>query len=197
MSSQNKLTIKSALELVYTDDLANVCIGLKQLEVCADLSVIEPIVAIASITTNRAVKKEVLEFLSNVIDPKLPPLFLPFIQEEKYASIRQELLSVVWNSKLDYSSFLADFVEVAIEGNFIIALECLTVLENLEGPFEEHQLLESQLHLKEYIASDRSMEDDQKTTVISEIALYMDKSSMLLFWRSIIVWFISRKTSNC
>ena len=173
MSSQNKLTIKSALELVYTDDLANVCIGLKQLEVCADLSVIEPIVAIASITTNRAVKKEVLEFLSNVIDPKLPPLFLPFIQEEKYASIRQELLSVVWNSKLDYSSFLADFVEVAIEGNFIIALECLTVLENLEGPFEEHQLLESQLHLKEYIASDRSMEDDQKTTVISDIALYI------------------------
>ncbi len=173
MSSQNKLTIKSALELVCTDDLANVCIGLKQLEVCADLSVIEPIVAIASITTNRAIKKEVLEFLSNVIDPKLPPIFLPFIQEEKYASIRQELLSVVWNSKLDYSSFLADFVEVAIEGNFIIALECLTVLENLEGPFEEHQLLESQLHLKEYIASDRSMEDDQKTTVISEIALYI------------------------
>ena len=80
---------------------------------------------------------------------------------------------MVWNSKLDYSSFLADFVEVAIEGNFIIALECLTVLENLEGPFEEHQLLESQLHLKEYIASDRSMEDDQKTTVISEIALYI------------------------
>ena len=55
----------------------------------------------------------------------------------------------------------------------MIALECLTVLENLKGPFEEHQLLEAQLHLREYISSDRTMEDDQKTTIISEIALFI------------------------
>ena len=55
--------------------------------------------------------------------------------------------------------------------------DALTQRSSIQGTlfelFEEHQLLESQLHLKEYIASDRSMEDDQKTTVISEIALYI------------------------
>lgn len=77
MSSQNKLTIKSALELVYTDDLANVCIGLKQLEVCADLSVIEPIVAIASITTNRAVKKKCWNFYQMLLTQSYLPYFYP------------------------------------------------------------------------------------------------------------------------
>ena len=59
----------------------------------------------------------------------------------------------------------------------MIALECLTILENLKGPFEEHQLLEAQLHLREYILSDRTMEDDQKTTIISEIALFVKEQN--------------------
>ena len=173
MNAQTKLKIKSALELILTENMVNVSRGLKELEKNADVSVIEILVSIVASSTNREIKKEILAFLSNVVDPLSPALLIQFIQEEKYAVIRQELLTVIWNSKLDYSPFIAEFVEIAIEGNFMIALECLTVLENLKGPFEEHQLLESQLHLREYISSDRTMEDDQKTTIISEIALFI------------------------
>ena len=173
MNAQTKLKIKSALELILTENMVNVSRGLKELEKNADVSVIEILVSIVASSTNREIKKEILAFLSNVVDPLSPALLIQFIQEEKYAVIRQELLTVIWNSKLDYSRFIAEFVEIAIEGNFMIALECLTVLENLKGPFEEHQLLEAQLHLREYISSDRTMEDDQKTTIISEIALFI------------------------
>jgi len=173
MNAQTKLKVKTALELILTDENTNVSKGLSDLERVADISVIEIVVAAAVASEHRQVKKEIFEFLSNVIDPQAKDLFLKFIQEEKYGAVRQELLTVIWNSKLDYSSFLAEFVEIAIEGNFMIALECLTILENLAGPFEEHQLLEAQLHLKEYIVSDRSMEEGQKTTVISEIALFI------------------------
>jgi len=84
-------------------------------------------------------------------------------------AIRQEVLSTIWNSRLDYSSNLAEFVEIAIEGDYLEALECLTIIENLEGPFEESDILESQLHLKEYL--EQGQKNDQKAILISEIAL--------------------------
>ena len=177
MNAQTKLQVKIALELIITENIVNVSRGLKELEKNADVSVIEILVSIVASSTNREIKKEILAFLSNVVDPLSSALLIRFIQEEKFAAIRQELLTVIWNSKLDYSRFIAEFVEIAIEGNFMIALECLTILENLKGPFEEHQLLEAQLHLREYISSDRTMEDDQKTTIISEIALFVKEQN--------------------
>ena len=177
MNAQTKLKVKAALELIITENIVNVSRGLKELEKNADVTVIEILVGVAATSSNRQIRNEIFEFLSNIVDMQSPALLLKFIQEEKYSSIRQELLTVIWNSKLDYSPFFADFVEIAIEGNFMIAIECLTVLENLKGPFEEHQLLEAQLHLREYIISDRSMEDDQKTTIISEIALFVKEQN--------------------
>ena len=84
-------------------------------------------------------------------------------------SIRQILLSTIWNSRLDYSLYLAEFVEMAVEGDYLEALECLTIIENLEGTFEESDILEAQLHLKEYL--ELGVKDDQKAILISEIAL--------------------------
>ena len=48
------------------------------------------------------------------------------------------------------------------------SVECLTILENLEGPFEEEQLMEAQVILSGM--KDKSF-DHQKSTMISEIAL--------------------------
>ena len=52
------------------------------------------------------------------------------------------------------------------------ALECLTILENLDGPFEEHHILECQLHLKEYMETPNQT-DVQKAQIMSEIALLL------------------------
>jgi hypothetical protein len=48
------------------------------------------------------------------------------------------------------------------------SVECLTILENLEGPFEEEQLMEAQVILSSL--KDQKF-DMQKSTIISEIAL--------------------------
>jgi hypothetical protein len=64
---------------------------------------------------------------------------------------------------------LAEFVEIASEGDYLEALECLTIIENLDGPFEEADILEAQLHLKEYLES--TTKTDEKSILMSEIAL--------------------------
>jgi hypothetical protein len=56
------------------------------------------------------------------------------------------------------------------------AIECLTVIEKLMGPFEEHHLLESQLYLKEYFSEPRKQRS-QKDEIIAEIAVFIQEQN--------------------
>lgn len=176
-TAQQKLKIKESFDLIQGNQSIKVSEGLKELEKFAEESVLEILVGIAADTDNEDTKKQILAFLSQVVDPASRDLFIRYIKEEEFNMLRQALLSVVWNSRLDYSDYLADFVEIAVEGNFMEALECLTILENLEGPFEEHHLLEAQLHLREYAQSDRAHEEDRKTNIVSEIAMFIQEQN--------------------
>ena len=57
MNAQTKLKIKSALELILTENMVNFSRGLKELEKNADVSVIEILVSIVASSTNREIKK--------------------------------------------------------------------------------------------------------------------------------------------
>ena len=62
------------------------------------------------------------------------------------------------------------FVDLALKGDFIITLECLTIIENLDGPFSEKSVMESQVLLGAYAESNPD-KNSQKGMLISEIAL--------------------------
>jgi hypothetical protein len=91
---------------------------------------------------------------------------IDFLGEEKDAVLRQKLLTTIWNSKLSYDNHLPFFVMLASTGDFMQALECLTIIENMQGPFEEHELLEAQLLLKEYVEEAKS-DDEKKRQIFS------------------------------
>ena len=144
--------------------------ALKSLQVNGDLTIIRPVVDLLKTELNHQIETEVLNFLGYLKVYSAASEIIAILKDENYIDQRQKVLSTIWNCKVDYSEFLAEFVEIACEGNFMEALECLTILENLEGPFEEHHVLECHLHLKEY-KEDTSAKDPQKAVIMSEIAL--------------------------
>lgn len=144
--------------------------ALKALQTNGDISVLEPVSALLLKGLSDKMHQEVLEFLSTLNDSKAADVMIELIKNSKFSTVRRELLSTLWNSKLDYSYYLPEFVAIAVDGDFMEALECLTIIENLEGPFEERHILESQLHLKDYL-EDSDPKDPQKSQIMSEIAL--------------------------
>jgi len=143
--------------------------AIKSLQINGDSSILYPLVDVLRSNVSEDVNFEIVQFLSDLKDTSVKNEIISILNDDDYISIRQQLLTSIWNCKIDYSEFIADFVCIACESNFIEAFECLTVLENLEGPFEERHVLECQLHLKEYIESNKAV-DEQKSHVMSEIA---------------------------
>ena len=129
--------------------------ALKLLETDGKLALISELFEIYRKQKNTEVKKKILEFVSN-------------IQKQEAAAKIVRLI--------EFSAHLADIVSIAVHGDFMQALDCLTIIENMPGPFEEHQLLESQLYLKDYL-DNRNEGETQKNHFVSEIALYIKEQN--------------------
>lgn len=168
-TSNKKSVIKAILEELNSGEANKIKKALKSLQVNGDASVVYPLVDVLKSNVSDEINAEIVEFLSDLKDTSVKQDIISILNDDDYISVRQQLLTSIWNCKIDYSEYIADFVGIACESNFMEAFECLTVLENLEGPFEERHILECQLHLKEYIESNKAV-DEQKSHVMSEIA---------------------------
>lgn len=125
---------------------------------------------------DRSQQQEILQFLSDVTDLNTVQVFIDFLQDQSDAALRKLILSAIWNSKLPFDEHLPFFVMLATQGDFLEALDCLTIIENMTGPFDESQLLESQLLLKEYL-EERAPQSDQKAQIMSEIARFVKEQN--------------------
>lgn len=163
--------IQKLIEDLNTGEASKISSALKSLQVNGDVSVLRPLVELLKNDLSHETVVEILEFLGDLKATNTIDEIISIIKDDLFIGQRQQVLSTIWNSTLDYSSFIAEFVEIACEGNFMEALECLTILENLEGPFEEHRILECQLHLKDYIEDTITAKDPQKAQIMSEIAI--------------------------
>ncbi len=162
--------IQKLIEDFQSGDIKKIRQSLKLLKSEGSIEVLRPLVELLKSVSDEYVKQDVIAFLSDLNVSSAVDEIMVLLKDENFKSVRQPLLSTIWNCKLNYSYYLPDFVEMAIEGDFMEALECLTIIENMEGPFQERHILESQLHFKDYL-EDNSPKDPQKAQIMSEIAL--------------------------
>lgn len=170
-TTQKKTTLKIAklLSDVQSGVPAKVKTALDALQVSGNDSVIEPLIQAIKLQTEEESIAEIIEFLCSLKSTSASKEVMACLNNPELADMKIQILSTIWNSPLDYSEYVAEFVSMAVEGDFLVVFECLTILENLNGPFEEADILESQLLLKAYY--DGAKRDNQKDPMMDEIAL--------------------------
>lgn len=159
------------LDLV-TDDPKKITKSVKALETHGDASVIKPLAEKLLTGVSEKNEKEILELFCSLKDSSVTAEIMDVIEDVHYRDIREQMLSIVWNTKVDFSDYIDEFVQIAVEGSFMETLDCLTIIENMEGPFMEENILEAQLHLKNYIEHTDD-KDKKKAQLLSEIALQL------------------------
>lgn len=171
-NKQRKLKVVQLLQDVSSGIPAKVSTALDALQVYGDDSIIEPLIRSLDQQSDEKSIAEITEFLSSLKSSSAVTAVMQALHNPEYVHQRVRILSTIWNSPLDYSDYLSEFIALAVKEDFMVTLECLTILENLEGPFEEKSILESQLLLKDYHEGVYG-KDSQKDHLISEIALLL------------------------
>lgn len=166
--------IKNILVELQKDDTAKQIAAVKSLKIHGDESVIEPLVQVMSKTRSEELSLEIETLLNTIKFTTAPPKVVRCLQNPEFAHVRQKLLSSMWNSGLDYRPYLAEIAEATVSGEFMDAMECITIIENQEGYFEEKPLMDALLVFKTYLV-DHKDADDPKTEIIKEIVIQLQQ----------------------
>tara|TARA_Y100000385_G_scaffold23759_1_gene22933 strand:- start:3699 stop:4265 length:567 start_codon:yes stop_codon:yes gene_type:complete len=169
-TKKTKHNWKSIEKSLLSDDEKMFDSMIKFLEKNGKLEYLSKIIGLLN-NISDARKAKVFSFLSKLKQKDAAPIMMEIVKDEKNKPFQDLILNSFWNSSIDYSAYFSEFVEISCKGRYITALECLTILENLKGPFNEAQILDAQLHLKNYLELENKQDD--KAPLISEIAVFI------------------------
>ncbi len=111
------------------------------------------------------IQKEIIKLLGTVKDKATVPVFAEALCEKKFAKIRKEILTTCWQNGLDFSAHTEVFVDLVIDGEWEVAFEAFTVIENMEHFPPEEELREIKLK----IARALKKANEQKGYFLEEI----------------------------
>lgn len=178
LNKQEKLKINTLLSDLQSKDEVKIASAIKAFAVHGHATVIEPIIEVWRSGVSAENEALVIDLFQSLKDTSaIEPLMEAFNDPEN-GNLRRKLVSAFWNSKLDFSDYLADFVLFGIEGDFLDALEVITLIENFETVAPESAILESQLLLTEYFGQTENR-NDQKDAILTDLAMLLKDFSEL------------------
>lgn len=182
MSTQETLEqkkIKDLLSELASKEEKRQIKAVQALKVCGNETVIEPLLVVLSNDPTDPLQKEIMDLLNSAKSTKVPAEIAKALVNSRFKSIRQLLLTSIWNSGLDYRPYITEIVTAATEGEMLDALECITIIENIDEEFTEDQLFEPLIVLTNYISSNKS-EQGPKMDLIKEITQELQNRNNLL-----------------
>ena len=168
---ERRKKVKSILNDINSGEPKKIIKGLMALKVNGDDQVIVPILDLWNNGVTSEVEKEIITFINDIRSSTSSQIIMDALLDKKYHAIQLPLLTTIWNSLVDYSEYLVEFVSLAVQSDFMIVLECLTIIENMKGPFEEHHILDAEIILREYAEKQQheAADDEKKVQLIHEI----------------------------
>lgn len=166
---------KAKMNALITDlksgDEKKISKALKGLQVNGDDDAIFPIIEVWSQGVSPKSEQDIIQFLGDIKSSGSADIIIEVLLDQTFKNIHLPLLTTIWNSKVDYSTYLVDFVTLATQYDFMVTLECLTIIENLDGPFEEHHFLDAEIILREFAEKNQNgkLEEDKKLQLIGEL----------------------------
>ncbi|MBW7868149.1 MAG: hypothetical protein H3C31_07485 [Brumimicrobium sp.] len=168
--------VKAIILELQTHDEKKISKGLQKLQEIGDAQVIIPIIELWNEGVSEYLESEIINFFGDLKSSAAKEKIMEAVLNKDFGNIHQSLLSTMWNSKIDYSEYLLEFIQISILNDYMIALECLTIIENMEGPLEDQKLLDGQIILREYAEKQQKSKQDSedKIKLIAEIAKILE-----------------------
>ena len=111
-------------------------------------------------------KQSVKNIFSELKNKDCIDFLLPHLQEDN-DEVKELVLFSMWSSGIDLTDYIVELIEYSCDGGFMVILEALTVLENLEGPFNDEDLFQGSTLIQEKIYES---EDDKRKELLQSMS---------------------------
>ena len=131
---------------------------------------IDPLVELYTKTENQKIKEEIKNIFSELKNKDILDILLPQLSEGSN-EVKELILFSIWSSGIDMTDYIPELIEASCSGNYMVILEALTVLENLEGPFNEDDLFQANTLLQQYLYESEDSKEKELIKSMYDIVL--------------------------
>lgn len=128
MTEENQYLLAIKKEL-FSGNETTVLQCLADIRINGNQAIIEPLLDLYILSSNKVIKNNILKILSDLKDKNSTPTILTAINNIKYKTIKKDIISTCWQNGLDYSEHILFFTEIVIKDELEIAIEAFTVLD--------------------------------------------------------------------
>jgi hypothetical protein len=137
-----------------------------------NLFIIEPLLDLLLMDRSEVLKKNIVNFISDVKENAAIPLLVNHLKKSFPQKQVNDILTICWQSRLDFSNELEIFFEILQKGNYQAAFEAFTVIEN---SLENLSLKEIDDHLTS-LKKDLAHSNRDKQLLILEMVSLLNKA---------------------
>ena len=173
--TKDKIKKEELLKGIADKDTSVQIKAIKKCKKQGSKEVIRPLLELYVASNDEDVKNEIIGLLSELKDSASGDESLSFLLTNDDSLIKSNVLNSMWNSSLDYSEKTAPIVKIGLSGDFMTLFEAFTIIENLKGPFEEADIMDAMLYIKEYIH--HGEHDEERLKLANDLIYILDHFS--------------------
>ena len=168
MAKISKTNRESVIKDLKSNDEAFALKAIEKIKKGGDATYIHDLLEALQATTDVSIENGISQLLFDLKDKEAVEEIVNELINPKFSDVRIIMLSACWQSGIDLSHRLPDFITVASVGNYMECLEVLTVIENLEA-IQDQEMLENEIiRLKAFLSESDTPENDEMIFSIME-----------------------------
>ena len=172
-----KEQFKKLVRDLESGDEAKIIGALKRLREDGKPEIIPHIINVLIESENDLINSEIVSLLGELKGSKSVELLVNAIDSTATETVRHFLVQACWESGLDFSAHLGFFVDLAINDNYLVCLESLTLIENLNTSVEPQELLDYTDKIEEWL-SRNSDEKDPLLQSLKEVLVTLEDKNL-------------------
>lgn len=132
MEQQKNKIDPTLLKNLQSDDETVVADAVETIKTKGNSAYIEPLFEVIQSSANADTQRTVKRILADIKPAESVQILMDLAQNPKYANIQSDIICVCWESGLDFSNHIPTFIDWIIKGEYMVAFEAFTVIENME-----------------------------------------------------------------
>lgn len=121
-------------------------------------------------STNKENRVEVLKILKEASGIEL---LIETIASPEAKNVKAALVAACWEANIDCSNYLSFFVRLALEEEYLVAMEAITVIENMSGNFKADEISECRMKLHGTLSKMNA--EDPRIELLKDLSIILER----------------------
>lgn len=143
--------------------------AIEKVKKSGDAAMVPSILKALASTKEVSIENALSQLLFDLKDKEAVEELVNQLSNPEFSEIRVLMLSACWQTGMDMSHRLPDFITIACTGSYMECLEVLTVIENWETINDQEMLENETIRLKSYLSESDTPENDEMIFSILEV----------------------------